>query len=211
MDSTQAWFCRDLWLWKAKEGMKVIEPDVGASTAQSPNAANARKDKRAPAPEPAPAPRPEPEPEPAPAPAEADPIAPRQADKAKDDADANAGSDYDASDLPAADLDPPDVEGSAPRLTIPNAVFLAARILVNPRCVTTYAGVSHTQLALDLFGPPDREEEREVGRADVLDEWEGAPDTFVCQEQRTTGGRRAAKTQRRISFSIHRELEESFA
>ena len=47
------------------------------------------------------------------------------------------------------------------------AVFLAARILVNPRCVTTYAGVSHTQLALDLFGPPDREEEREVGRADV--------------------------------------------
>ncbi|TFK80215.1 hypothetical protein K466DRAFT_667775 [Polyporus arcularius HHB13444] len=190
LDSTQAWFCRDLWVWRAKEGMKVMEPDVAATTASAP------KGKRAP----------EPEPEP-----EGDPLAARQADKpkAKDDADANAGSDYDASDLPA--VDPPEVYATdAGRLTIPNAVFLAARILVNPRCVTTYAGVSHTQLALDLFGPPDREEERAVGLGDVVDEWEGAPDTFVCQEQRTTGGRRAAKTQRRISFSIHRELEESF-
>ena len=118
------------------------------------------------------------------APVEPEELAPRQADKPQDDADANAGSDYDASDLPVAD--PPDTyeDADTPRLTIPNAVFLAARILVNPRCVTTYAGVSHTQLALDLFGPPDREEERDVGRQDVLDEWEGAPDNFVCQEQR---------------------------
>ena len=101
--------------------------------------------------------------------------------KAQDDADANVGSDFDASDLPI--IDPPE-NTEAPHLTIPNAVFLAARILVNPRCVTTYAGVSHTQLALDLFGPPDREEEQEVGRQDVLEDWEGAPDTFVCQEQR---------------------------
>ncbi|KAI0776851.1 cryptococcal mannosyltransferase 1-domain-containing protein [Trametes elegans] len=194
LDSTQAWFCRDLWVWKAKEGMKAIEPDVAGDTG-----AEAKPARRKRAPVDTEEQEQEPEPE----------LAPRQADKPKDDADANAGSDYDASDLPA--VDPPDVylDSDAPRLTIPNAVFLAARILVNPRCVTTYAGVSHTQLALDLFGPPDREEEREVGRQDVLDEWEGAPDNFVCQEQRTTGGRRAAKTQRRMSFSIHKELEET--
>ncbi|TBU28794.1 cryptococcal mannosyltransferase 1-domain-containing protein [Dichomitus squalens] len=191
LDSTQAWFCRDLWVWKAKEGMKDIDPEMDSP--QSTDAAQAPKRKRSPEPEPA----------------DAEPLAPRQADKAKaqDDADANAGSDFDASDLPI--LDPPESTETPLHLTIPNAVFLAARILVNPRCVTTYAGVSHTQLALDLFGPPDREEEQEVGRQDVLEDWEGAPDTFVCQEQRTTGGRRAAKTQRRISFSIHRELEES--
>ncbi|KAI8977856.1 cryptococcal mannosyltransferase 1-domain-containing protein [Trametes punicea] len=185
LDSTQAWFCRDLWVWKAKEGMMTFDPDVAAA-AESP-----RRRKRTPI--------------------DIEELAPRQADKPQDEADANAGSDYDASDLPAADPPDPYEDAEAPRLTIPNAVFMAARILVNPRCVTTYAGVSHTQLALDLFGPPDREEEREVGRQDVLDEWEGAPDNFVCQEQRTTGGRRAAKTQRRMSFSIHRELEETLA
>ncbi|KAI0819762.1 cryptococcal mannosyltransferase 1-domain-containing protein [Trametes gibbosa] len=185
LDSTQAWFCRDLWLWKAKEGMKALEPEAPVATTDAP-----KERKRAPI--------------------EGEDLAPRQADKPKDDADANAGSDYDASDLPVADPPEPYWDTSAPRLMIPNGVFLAARIMVNPRCVTTYAGVSHTQLALDLFGPPDREEGREVGsRQDVLDEWEGAPDNFVCQEQRTTGGRRAAKTQRRISFTIHRELEES--
>lgn len=160
LDSTQAWFCRDLWLWKAKEGMKALEPDPPVATTET-----VKQRKRAPV--------------------EGEDLAPRQADKPKDDADANAGSDYDASDLPVADPPEPYWDTTAPRLTIPNGVFLAARILVNPRCVTTYAGVSHTQLALDLFGPPDREEEREVGsRQDVLDEWEGAPDNFVCQEQR---------------------------
>ncbi|KAL1943764.1 hypothetical protein VTO73DRAFT_4209 [Trametes versicolor] len=191
LDSTQAWFCRDLWLWKAKEGMKAYEPDVAAPADAAESPIQQRKR--------------------APAPVEAEELAPRQADKPKDDADANAGSDYDASDLPVADPPEPVWDADAVRLTIPNAVFLAARILVNPRCVTTYAGVSHTQLALDLFGPPDREEEREVGsRQDLLEEWEGAPDNFVCQEQRTTGGRRAAKTQRRMSFSIHGELQETF-
>ncbi|OSD00359.1 hypothetical protein PYCCODRAFT_1414433 [Trametes coccinea BRFM310] len=187
LDSTQAWFCRDLWVWKAKEGMKAFEPDVApVAAAEAP-----KRRKRAPV--------------------EPEELAPRQADKPQDDADANAGSDYDASDLPVSDPPEEYEDADSQRLTIPNAVFLAARILVNPRCVTTYAGVSHTQLALDLFGPPDREEEREVARQDVLDEWEGAPDNFVCQEQRTTGGRRAAKTQRRMSFSIHRELEETLA
>lgn len=165
LDSTQAWFCRDLWLWKAKEGMKAYEPDVAAPADAAESPIQQRKR--------------------APAPVEAEELAPRQADKPKDDADANAGSDYDASDLPVADPPEPVWDADAVRLTIPNAVFLAARILVNPRCVTTYAGVSHTQLALDLFGPPDREEEREVGsRQDLLEEWEGAPDNFVCQEQR---------------------------
>jgi hypothetical protein len=96
------------------------------------------------------------------------------------DLDANAGSDYDAmpdSDIPLAEV--------PVRLSIPNSVFQPARILVNPRCVTTYAGVSHTQLALDLFGP-----EREVSGPEggvgkyVLEDWEGAPESFVCQEQR---------------------------
>ncbi|KAH9939683.1 cryptococcal mannosyltransferase 1-domain-containing protein [Epithele typhae] len=193
LDSTQAWFCRDLWQYKAKEGMKD-DLDIASSTPNPNSDGPTRKRKRSPDP------------------ADGEPLAPRQADKpkAQDDADANVGSDYDASDLPA--VDPPETyESPDSRLTIPNAVFLAARILVNPRCVTTYAGVSHTQLALDLFGPPDREEEQGDGRQDVLDEWEGAPDTFVCQEQTTTGGRRAAKTQRRISFSIHHELEESLS
>ncbi|KAJ2986324.1 hypothetical protein NUW54_g9813 [Trametes sanguinea] len=33
LDSTQAWFCRDLWVWKAKEGMKAFEPEVAAAAA----------------------------------------------------------------------------------------------------------------------------------------------------------------------------------
>ncbi|KAI0942409.1 hypothetical protein AcW1_003049 [Taiwanofungus camphoratus] len=188
LDSAQAWFCRDLWVWKAREGMRALEPD---SDDEGAVARNGRKVKRDPAPV---------DPD--------EPLAPRQA--GKEDLDANAGSDYDASDLPLAD--PPPADSQDPQeLTIPNSVFRPARILVNPRCVTTYAGVSHTQLALDLFGPPDEEREAQLKGRDVLDEWEGAPDTFVCQEQQRTGGRRAAKTQRRLSFSIHRELEESLS
>lgn len=40
-----------------------------------------------------------------------------------------------------------------------NNAFEPARIIINPRCVTTYAGVSHTQLALDLFGSADDEDD----------------------------------------------------
>ncbi|KAH8108931.1 hypothetical protein DFH11DRAFT_1630393, partial [Phellopilus nigrolimitatus] len=55
--------------------------------------------------------------------------------------------------------------------------------------VTTYAGVSHAQLPLNLFGP-DKEEEDGPGSREkyVLDDWEGASESFVCQEQRYIGG-----------------------
>jgi hypothetical protein len=69
-------------------------------------------------------------------------------------------------------------------LSMPNSVFRPARILVNPRCPTTYAGVSHTQLALDLFGTGEDDAlQAGVGKY-VLEDWEGAPESFVCQEQR---------------------------
>jgi len=126
-----------------------------------------------------------------------------------DDADANAGSDFDAM-ADDADVPPPPLEQPpANHWTVPNSDFNPARILVNPRCVTTYAGVSHAQLALDLFGPDKEEDAPEYtknGGKYVLEDWEGAPDTFVCQEQKQTGGRKAIKTQRRLSFSISEEL-----
>jgi hypothetical protein len=104
-------------------------------------------------------------------------LARRQLEK---DLDANAGSDYDAmpdSDVPLAEV--------PVRFSIPNSVFRPVRILVNPRCVTTYAGVSHTQLALDLFGPEREVVGPEGGEGKyVLEDWEGAPESFVCQEQR---------------------------
>jgi hypothetical protein len=101
----------------------------------------------------------------------------------KEDLDANVGSDFDA--MPDTD----DGLSVVPtrRLSVPNSVFRPARILINPRCVTTYAGVSHTQLALDLFGPKKGEEESlpESGFGKyTLDDWEGAPESFVCQEQK---------------------------
>ena len=102
----------------------------------------------------------------------------------KEDSDANVGSDFDA--MPDTD----DGLAVVPtrRLSVPNSVFRPARILINPRCVTTYAGVSHTQLALDLFGPKKSEEEpfqsENGGGKYTLDDWEGAPESFVCQEQK---------------------------
>ncbi|KAI0075004.1 hypothetical protein K474DRAFT_1600571 [Panus rudis PR-1116 ss-1] len=192
LDSTQAWFCRDLWVQKAKEGIKEVEAELDRPdpTARERRSIEARQEQ--PVDEQI-------------APPSAEDLTPRQGQN-KPDLDANAGSDYDASDLPNAD--PPPADDT--RLTIPNGVFLPARIMINPRCVTTYAGVKHAQLALDLFGPPDREDRDENRGNDVLEDWEGAPDTFVCQEQQTTGGRRAAKNQRRVGFSIHEELEESY-
>jgi hypothetical protein len=98
------------------------------------------------------------------------------------DSDANAGSDYDA--MPDSDVPVEEDLSASTRLSIPNSLFRPARILVNPRCVTTYAGVSHTQLALDLFGSEG--EDHGLGGAGkyVLDDWEGAPESFVCQEQK---------------------------
>lgn len=73
-----------------------------------------------------------------------------------------------------------------------NTAFDPARILVNPHCITTYAGVSHTQLALDLFGKSEDEEHDEIGTSPVHkhgslledSDWRSAPETFVCQEVR---------------------------
>ncbi|KAM0750384.1 hypothetical protein T439DRAFT_302391 [Meredithblackwellia eburnea MCA 4105] len=100
------------------------------------------------------------------------------------------------------------LEKRRPR-SLPNSDFdyAIAKILVNPRCVTTYAGVSHTQLALDLFGSgEDQEPAMDEGGKYVLDEWRTAPESFVCQEMRTTGGRIAAKQQRRSGFQMARLL-----
>jgi hypothetical protein len=66
--------------------------------------------------------------------------------------------------------------------------------------------VSHTQLALDLFGTEDDDEAQINATKYVLEDWDGAPESFVCQEQRQTGGRKAAKTQRLLGFAIHDEL-----
>jgi len=99
-----------------------------------------------------------------------------------------AGSDFDAmpegdAPLPPAPAPVPELDDSTPN--IPNSAFRPARILINLRCVTTYAGVSHAQLALDLFGPRDGSEDEPTQRGKhVLEDWEDAPDSFVCQEQR---------------------------
>ncbi|KZT30317.1 hypothetical protein NEOLEDRAFT_1174610 [Neolentinus lepideus HHB14362 ss-1] len=183
LDSSQAWFCRDLWVNKAKEGMK--EEEFGdaievnnAKRLRKREAADEENDRRQPG-------------------REVDP-------------DANVGSDYDAMpDSEGGDSELPPLEDTDDsRLSVPNSVFRPARIMINPRCVTTYADVSHTQLALDLFGPErDNDSPLEGVGKYVLEDWEGAPEGFVCQEQRQTGGRKAPKTQRRLEFSIHEELE----
>ncbi|KAG9312590.1 glycosyltransferase family 69 protein [Chiua virens] len=168
LDSTQAWFCRDLWVHKAREDVRDDdESDPVRHT--KPNAGQRANVRR-----------------------QVPPV----------DFDANAGSDFDA--MPDSEL--PLEELPATRLTVPNSAYTPARILINPRCVTTYAGVSHTQLALDLFGTGEDDVSQGNATKNVLDDWEGAPDSFVCQEQRQTGGRVAAKTQRLLGFSIHDEL-----
>ncbi|OAX41798.1 hypothetical protein K503DRAFT_863589 [Rhizopogon vinicolor AM-OR11-026] len=165
LDSSQAWFCRDLWVSKA---MNDFHDDELVPTPERQT------------------------------------ISRRQLPDEELDADVNAGSDYDA--MPDSDSDVPiDALPTGP-LSVPNSAYTPARILVNPRCVTTYAGVSHTQLALDLFGTGDDDEAQVNATKYVLEDWDGAPESFVCQEQRQTGGRKAAKTQRLLGFSIHDEL-----
>ncbi|GAA6043383.1 hypothetical protein JCM8097_005297 [Rhodosporidiobolus ruineniae] len=101
------------------------------------------------------------------------------------------------------------LEKRRPR-SLPNHQFpyALAKIMVNPRCVTTYAGVSHTQLALDLFGADGEVEPPSAHKTSKyeLDEWRTAPESFVCQEMRTTGGRVAPKQQRRTGFQQARLL-----
>ncbi|KAF8582398.1 glycosyltransferase family 69 protein [Ramaria rubella] len=199
MDSSQAWFCRDLWIDAAKDGMRDpsmggggmawLDPDGDENEVYEPrrvveNKAKVKRDVD-----------------------EEDPVPlKRQAAPVEPDADANAGSDYDA--MPDSDVELPQAPPPS-RMAIPNSAFRPARILVNPRCVTTYAGVSHAQLAQDLFGEEDADgmDSSRLGGKYVLDDWDSAPDSFVCQEQRQTGGRKATKTQRRLGFTIHDELE----
>ncbi|PPQ67610.1 hypothetical protein CVT26_006820 [Gymnopilus dilepis] len=200
LDSSQAWFCRDLWVRSARDAMDEVDKanpggpmrkrEVIEVAARDPlmEGRDAVKVQVGAAEE------------------EVDGDAADRRKQGKDaDPDANAGSDYDAmpDEEGAEELPPPDTVA----LSIPNSVFRPARILVNPRCPTTYAGVSHTQLARDLFGEGDDESITASGKY-VLDDWEGAPDSFVCQEQRQTGGRKATKTQRRLGFSIHDEVQK---
>lgn len=143
LDSTQAWFCRDLWVSKALENVQEDEYiDPGRRKYTGTGSSLHRRQ-----------------------------IVPDQ--------DVNAGSDFDA--MP--DSDSPMESPPAIRLTVPNSAYTPARILVNPRCVTTYAGVSHTQLALDLFGTAEDDDSRVNTTKNILDDWEGAPEKFVCQEQ----------------------------
>lgn len=194
LDSSQAYFCRDLWLSAAREGVREVESHVDASTkagglglgfnlgwGAKPTDEDAepivrRHTKRSNAH----AKR-----------AEEEAIVHAQRQRpAVGDADANVGSDFDA--MPDSEGDGDDSLDSgetddaySDNFSIPNSVFRPARILVNPRCVTTYAGVSHAQLALDLFGPEEGvQDDPDMRKKYVLDDWEGAPETFVCQEQR---------------------------
>lgn len=197
LDSSQAWFCRDLWVRSAKDAMDEVDlaneiPGMNFKAGDSYTSELKKRqlaadeesvDKRV----------------------IPDPPPPEGAGGAVDDADANAGSDYDAMPEDEGGEDVPPAGGPLP---IPNSVFRPVRILVNPRCATTYAGVSHTQLARDLFGDGEDEEDTGVRSGKyILDDWDGAPESFVCQEQRQTGGRKATKTQRRLKFSIHEELQ----
>jgi hypothetical protein len=68
-------------------------------------------------------------------------------------------------------------------LNVPNSDFEPARIIINPRCVTTYAGVSHTKLAIDLFGSDDGGMEEYDRSNYLIEEWKAAPEYFICQEQ----------------------------
>lgn len=163
LDSSQAWFCRDLWVRSAKDAMEEVDKHNAGAMRKRDVIEVATRDpmmeKR-----------------------DAEVVAKRQGQVV--DLDANAGSDYDAMPAEEGGEDVPPL-AEPPRLSIPNSVFRPARILVNPRCPTTYAGVSHTQLALDLFGDGDDTQNPGGGvQKYVLDDWDGAPESFVCQEQR---------------------------
>ncbi|KAF7313227.1 Glycosyltransferase family 69 protein [Mycena kentingensis (nom. inval.)] len=164
LDSSQAWFCRDLWVRSARDAMDEVDK------VNNHNHPLARRDVP-------------PEVEVAARDAMGVPAQRQQPAAAAVDADANAGSDYDA--MPEEDEEVEEEPLTDPvHLSIPNSNFRPARILVNPRCPTTYAGVSHTQLALDLFGTGEGESSQAGVGKYVLEDWEGAPESFVCQEQR---------------------------
>lgn len=168
LDSSQAWFCRDLWVRSAQDAMEEVDRansggvlrrrDVVEVAAMDPLMKNRDRGKVQ------------------------EGIDRRQG--VAIDPDANVGSDYDAMPAEEGGEDVP-APAEPVRLAIPNSVFRPARILVNPRCPTTYAGVSHTQLALDLFGSGDDAGGGGGVKKYVLEDWEGAPESFVCQEQQS--------------------------
>lgn len=119
----------------------------------------------------------------------------------------NVGSNLDAMEEDASNPAPEALKNEEYTYLFPNSAYEAARILVNPRCLTTYGGVSHTKLALDLFGGKHGHSHAAKQNL-VIDEWHGAPDSFVCQEMRTTGGRTAQKSQRRVSFLLQYEVDQ---
>ena len=172
LDSSQAHFCRDLWVNAAREGVREVEKGIGnekfvwaPSDFANEGGDDLRAVKRSRFRK------------------RADDGLHAQRQRLKADADANVGSDYDA--MPDSDSDAlVDDEPLPAELSIPNSVFRPARILINPRCVTTYAGVRHAELALDLFGPEKDEVEPGLRAKYILDDWEGAPESFVCQEQK---------------------------
>jgi hypothetical protein len=155
LDSSQMWFCRDMWVKNAEEGVEAVNKIHGKKSTE-------RKSSSTP---------------------------PLPVDF-----------------LQADSLDRP--EG----MRIPNALFRPAKILINPRSVTTYAGVSHAMLAKDLFADVEDDGVRPRSSDDSKEErylvetWEGAPESFSCLEQRTTGGRLAEKTERTMRFLIDEEL-----
>ena len=214
MDSTQMWFCRDLWTDAAKGGLKegrrsghqkyargnkrdltkftkrdFVDRELELQVAErqveverSEEGSGGLEKRQGPG----------------------QPPARQDEDKGDEDVGTDVDAiDEDTSDPAPAPLKPQDLPASA--FLIPNSAFTAARILVNPRCVTTYGGVSHTQLALDLFGSTHDDAERGEGNY-VLEDWAGPPDSFVCQEMRTTGGRTAPKSQRRVGFLLQNEV-----
>lgn len=129
------------------------------------------------------------------------------AQAADKDGEKIAGTNQDAMDKEAEDSAPEALKKEdlpASNYLVSNDNYEPARILVNPRCLTTYGGVSHTQLANDLFG--GRHAHAHSAGNYVVEEWVGAPDSFVCQEMRTTGGRTAPKSQRRVSFLLQKEV-----
>nr|XP_031860208.1 uncharacterized protein CI109_004340 [Kwoniella shandongensis]KAA5527280.1 hypothetical protein CI109_004340 [Kwoniella shandongensis] len=207
MDSTQMWFCRDLWTDAAKGGLKEgsrkghqkltsgHKRDLSDHLA-SRDHHHAKRDE---------------------IPLEersgAEELDQRMGaealDKRAPEDDEDSGTDVDAMNEDAANPAPEPLkkeELPASAFLIPNSAFTPARILVNPRCITTYGGVSHTQLAFDLFGGPHEDEGAHEGGNYVLEDWAGPPDSFVCQEMRTTGGRTAPKSQRRVGFLLQNEV-----
>lgn len=214
MDSTQMWFCRDLWSDAATGGLKDGKRagHVKLSGGHKRDLLNAPRKRDMDVVERAYDPEPqvkiaETDDGPKAVVQDGSEMKKRQMGGKNQEpptADDEQGTDVDAIDEEVQEPPEPLEPLPASAYLVPNSAYTPARILVNPRCVTTYGGVSHTQLALDLFG--NRDEPQHTGGNYVLDDWAGPPDSFVCQEMRTTGGRTAPKSQRRVGFLLQNEV-----